>query len=306
MNKQYSGQEIDGFLVQEAVDERLDTVIYRAVQVSLKRFVSFKTMPLPDDPKERDLFLREFNLQLERIISLEHTHLLPIYASGQIGREATYIVSRLLPGTLDALLRVGSLPLDVALPVARQIGDALTYLHGRGFVHGSLSPKVVYVTTENMIYMNDLEMSLVVEKAPSMDFLQQVLGGLHYLPPEQLRLQALDFRADVYSFGATLYDLVTGEPPFRKGMTNAALLDLKLSNTLRPPSTFNPSISPELEAIIMRALRADPAERFQSGQEMTQALYALDGYANWWTGLRVGENPLARIAHNVQRFLRSL
>ncbi|WP_343419860.1 hypothetical protein [Candidatus Flexifilum breve] len=79
-------------------------------------------------------------------------------------------------------------------------------------------------------------------------------------------MDALDLRSDVYSFGATLYDLVTGEPPFRMAVTPEALLDVKLANTLRPPRTFNADVSPKLDALILQALRANPDERFDSAQ----------------------------------------
>lgn len=306
MNGGYTGREIDGFLVQEVVEDRFGMVIYRAVQTSVKRFVSFKSIPLPSDDDERDLFLREFRRQIEESITLEHTHLLPIYASGHIGREAVYIVSRLLPGSLDGLLRVGALPVEMALPIARQISQTVTYLHGQHFVHSSLSPKVVYITSESSIYVNDLEMAQIVQRAPSIEFLQKVLGVLNYAAPEVLRRESITYSADIYSVGATLYDLVTGEPPFRSGLTAGTILTMKEANALRPPTTFNASVSPELEAIIMRSMRADPQERFPSAQAMTEALEAVGGYAARWQPLDKTETRLTRWYAALRRWLRRL
>ncbi|MEO8395765.1 MAG: serine/threonine-protein kinase [Chloroflexota bacterium] len=262
--------------MQELLGRRKSMDLYRAAQQSLKRFVQFKIYSLDGIAEQSGQLVQEFQEYIGPVLGLEHMHLQPIFGYGVIDDRHVYIAGRFMSGSLNGLLKVGALPLNRALDLALQTLMALTYIHSQGFIHSSLSPHNIYLDESGSAYIDDLELSLIVQKASSLRELQSLLDEPYYMSVEQLRFGSADFRSEIYSFGAVLYHMLTGSPPFSDGdKTFEAVLERKLQNQIILPHQLNPAISPDMEAVILRSLRANPNQRFANTSSLADELEQL-------------------------------
>jgi serine/threonine-protein kinase len=251
------------FIPLERIGQRSALTLYRATQESLKRFVHFKVVSLDEISEQPGQLADELRVHISSVLPLEHMHLQPIYSYGVVDDRHLYVAGRFMSGSLNGLLRAGALPPPRALELGLQIALATAYIHTQGFIHSSISPHNVYLDDTGDAFIDDLELSLIVQRASSIEHLKLLLDEPFYASPEQLQLAPLDFRSEVYSVGAILYRMLTGSPPFSDGNPGfEAALKRKLRNQLIPPRTLIPSLSPTLDEAVVRMLRADPAERF--------------------------------------------
>jgi serine/threonine protein kinase len=268
-----SNSQIGDFVLQEMVGRRVAMALYRAAQQSLKRFavvkiIDVKSVPLPKEALEDDFITFTRN-----IVALEHMHLQPIYDYGIVDDQYIYIAARFMAGNLYELLQTGPLPLEQTLELSLQIALALMFIHSNGIVHSSLSPRNVYIDEMSNAYIDDLELSRVVQAARTQKELQSLLDEPFYTSVEQLELQPLNGHTEMYSFGAIVYHMLTGVAPFSDGDQRfEAVLSRKQRNQVVPLRHINPSISPALEKAVLRTLRANPDERFPDFQTLESAL----------------------------------
>lgn len=276
MEANFSNQQIGDFFIQEITRSRASIDMYRATQTSLRRLVLFKVISLSIISQTSHQSIEDFQVYIRSVITLEHLHLQPVYTFGVLDDKYLYVVGRMIAGSLADLLDAGALPLEQTFKLALQIASALSYVHSNGFVHKSISPQNIYIGEDENAYVNDLELAPLVQAVSSLVELQDVLGEPFYASPEQLRLQPLDMRSDVYSFGAVLYHMVRGTPPFfDEDNSFGKVLERKLNSQLLPPRQLSPMISPQLELVILRALRANPEERFSDVSAMERELQAI-------------------------------
>jgi serine/threonine protein kinase len=256
-------RQFGDFVLHELLVQRKSMELYRATQQSLKRFVQFKIFALDGIFEQPQQLVQEFQTYIGSVLGLEHMHLQPIFGYGVIDDRHVYIVGRFMSGSLNGLLSTGALPLVQALEMALQIIMAVSYIHAQGFIHSSLSPRNVYLDGSGNAYIDDLELSLIVQKATSLSERKSLLDEPYYTSAEQLGSGRLDFRSEIYTLGAVLYHMVTGSPPFSDcDGTFETVLQRKLRNLVVPPRHLNPQIPASLEATILRTLRAVPEERF--------------------------------------------
>lgn len=262
------------FIPQERLGQRTALTLYRATQESLKRFVHFKVVSLNEVSEQPGQLAEELRGHIASVLPLEHMHLQPIYSYGVVDENHIYVAGRFMSGSLNGLLKAGALPQPRALELGLQIALATAYIHTEGFIHSSLSPHNVYLGDTGDAYIDDLEISLIVQRARSVDRLKLLLDEPFYASPEQLQLGPLDFRSEVYSVGAILYRMLTGSQPFSQGDPSFdAVLKRKLRNQLTPPREIIPSLTPIVDEAVMRMLRADPAERFPDIASAQAALW---------------------------------
>lgn len=263
MNELSVNRQYGDFVLQELLGQRVAMELYRAAQQSLKRFVQFKIFALDGIYEQPETLIEEFQQYIGTVLGLEHMHLQPIYGYGVIDERHVYIAGRFMSGSLNGLLQTGALPLDRALELAQQTLLALDYIHANGFVHSSLSPRNIYLDEVGSAYIDDLELSLIVQKANTLRHLKSLLDDPYYASVEQLQCRPLDFRSDTYNFGAILYHMLTGRPPFSQGSVSfEAVLERKLRDQVLAPRRLNPAIPEALELALLRALRCDPDERY--------------------------------------------
>jgi len=256
--------------------------VYRARDTRLDRDVAIKILPpaFADDAQGLDRFERE-----ARILStLNHSNLLSIYDVGsQAGMH--YLVSELLNGeVLRRRMQEGKISARKALDYAVQIASGLAAAHEKRVVHRDLKPENIFVTSEGRIKILDFGLAKQnvagdSENTASRDTLTErgtVMGTVGYMSPEQVRGDAADSRSDIFSFGAILYEMLTGTRAF-KGNSSVETMHAILKED--PPESLaaENKISPGTERVMRRCLEKAPEERFQSARDLAFALDGLSG-----------------------------
>jgi Tol biopolymer transport system component len=259
--------------------------VYRARDTRLNRSVAVKVLPedIASDPDR----MRRFEQEARTVAALNHPNILAVYDVGvQDGRP--YLVTELLEGeTLRERLDRGPLPLRKALETALQIAHGLSAAHERGIVHRDLKPENIFLTKDGHTKLLDFGLAKAQAMAASgnisaitMQTVQtepgMVMGTAPYMAPEQVRGQNVDYRADIFSFGAVLYEMLCGKRAF-DGDASVEIMTAILKSEPAEIDLQQTRISPALDRIVRHCLEKDPADRFQSVRDLTFALEALSG-----------------------------
>jgi len=256
--------------------------VYRARDLRLRRDVAVKVLPavVSTDPER----LRRFEQEAMAAAALNHPNILAVH---QLGTYAgtPYLVSELLEGeTLREPVRRGRITPRRVIDYGVQIAHGLAAAHEKGIVHRDLKPENLFVTKEGRIKVLDFGLAKLMQ--PQADSAHStptigsetepglVMGTVGYMSPEQVRGQNADHRADIFAFGAILYEMLTGKRAFQKPTspeTMAAILNED------PPaiSQITPGLSPAMQRIVRRCLEKTPEQRFQSASDLAFALAAL-------------------------------
>ncbi len=217
-------------------------------------------------------FLREARLYAE----LEHPHIVPIYDVGFEGNRA-YLIMKYIEGRnlRDIISRSGSLPMEAALKISRDILSALSYMHARGIIHRDIKPSNIIIEEgTGRAILTDFGLAKRVDAGTKLTRSGQLLGTPHYLSPEQARGEKITPASDVYSFGITLFEMLTGRLPF-EGDSPLQILWKHVKEPLPEPRKVNPSLPAEVERIIFKATEKKPANRYSSAAEMLRDIEAL-------------------------------
>jgi len=262
--------EIGGVLGRGGMAE-----VHRGRDLRLGREVAVKVLrsDLARDPSFQVRFRRE----AQASASLNHPAIVAVYDTGE-DRTTTgatpYIVMEYVEGeTLrDVIRREGQLTPERAMRFAADVCGALDFSHRNGIVHRDVKPGNVMITPEGAVKVMDFGIARAVsDSAATMTSTAAVIGTAQYLSPEQARGEGVDARSDVYSVGCMLYELVTGAPPFT-GDSPVAVAYQHVREDPRLPSSINPRVPPELDAIVLKSMSKNPANRYQSAAEMRNDL----------------------------------
>jgi len=235
----------------------------------LNRTVAIKTL-LPQFAREGG-FVDRFRREAQAAARLNHPGIVSVYDSGD--GDDPFIVMQYVEGrTLADFLASGNtLPPGQAAEIAQDIADALAAAHAHGVIHRDIKPANVMVNREGKVLVMDFGIARMIAGPETAPQTSAVMGTASYLSPEQAQGQPVDARTDIYSLGVVLYEMLTGRPPFT-GDSPMAIAYKQVNANPPPPSSVNPDVPPALDAVVMRALSKNPANRYQTGQEFAEDL----------------------------------
>ncbi|HEV1286363.1 MAG TPA: protein kinase [Bryobacteraceae bacterium] len=276
------GKTVSHYLILEKLGAGGMGVVFKARDETLGRFVALKFLPesvtdLPGDSQALERFKRE----ARAASAIDHPNICTIHEIGEYENQP-FLVMQLLEGqTLGQYISGKPLPMTEFLDKAIHLADALQAAHSKGILHRDIKPANIFITSTGQVKLLDFGVAKVMhgrrneESAPS-EFLTGpgiAMGTAPYMSPEQARGEELDARADLFSFGAVLYEMATAQPAF-SGKTMAVIFDAILNQAPARPSLLNSGLSPEVERIIDKALEKDPKLRYQTASELRDDLEA--------------------------------
>jgi len=245
--------------------------VYLAEDQELGRRVAIKI--LNDRHANDEQFVERFRREAKNAAALSHPNIVSIYDRGEA--EGTYYIAmEYLDGRSlkELILSRGPAPLNVTIEYVRQILSALRFAHRHGIVHRDIKPHNVLVDAEGRVKVTDF--GIARAGASQMTEAGSIVGTAQYLSPEQARGTNVDQRSDLYSLGIVLYELLTGTLPFN-GDTPVEIAMKHLSQTPELPSELRPELPRDVDLVVTRALAKDPADRYQSAEEMDADLERL-------------------------------
>ncbi len=274
------GNSLLHYHITEKLGEGGMGIVYRAHDSHLDRSVAIKVLPAEStaDPVRRQRFVHE----AKAASALNHPNIVHIYDI-TTDRGVDFIAMECVEGlTLQQRIDLKNLRLNDALKYAVQIADALAKAHSAGIVHRDLKPSNIMVNDDGIVKVLDFGLAKLMEPAEGggsattataqiVTGKGAIVGTITYMSPEQAEGRPVDVRSDIFSFGSVLYEMVTGQPAFQ-GKSKIATLSNILTKEPVPVSQAAEGVPQELERIIARCLRKDPARRFQTAADLKVAL----------------------------------
>jgi len=265
-----AGGKFGRFEVIDVLGRGAMGVVYRAKDSALGRTVAIKTIALTGSAQERDLHEARFMQEARAAGSISHPAIITIYDVGREG-DTAFIAMELLEGRdLRELIGNVSLTPSQSVSIAASVAEGLSYAHERGIVHRDIKPGNIMVLPDGRVKIMDFGIAHVHE--PTVKTQTGVLlGSPQYMSPEQIAGQAVDHRADIFSLGLVLYEMLTGVKPFQG--EDIPELMFKVANlSATPPSHLAPDLPPVIDFIIARALKKKAEERYATAADMAKDL----------------------------------
>jgi tRNA A-37 threonylcarbamoyl transferase component Bud32 len=290
--EQLAGRKLGKYEVLESVGQGAFGTVYKARDPELDRVVAVKVPRAGNlaGPQDRDRFVREARSAAQ----LRHPSIVSVHDVGEVN-GVPYLVSDFVEGvTLADLLSARRPSFREAAQLVASVADALQYAHERGVVHRDVKPSNVMLGKGGAAFVMDFGLAKREAGEITMTVEGQVLGTPAYMPPEQARGEghAVDGRGDVYSLGVVLYQLLTGELPFRG--TQRMLLHQVLNDEPRSPRTLNDHVPRDLETVTLKAMAKEPGRRYQAARELA------DDLRRWLKGEAILARPVGRVERAAQ------
>ncbi len=237
--------------------------VYQARQPALDRFVALKVLPAGSAASPG--FEERFNREARALARLNHPNIVAVYEFGRVGDLLYFLMEFVDGATLRQLGKTSGLSTREALQIIPQICDALQYAHDEGVVHRDIKPENVLVDRKGRVKIADFGLAKILDLQPESARLTvegQVMGTPHYMAPEQIeRPLAVDHRADIYSLGVVLYEMLTGDLPLGKF----------------PPPSRKVQVDVRFDEVVLRALENDPEQRYQKASEVKSRVETIAG-----------------------------
>ncbi|MDR3389131.1 MAG: serine/threonine-protein kinase, partial [Rudaea sp.] len=260
--------EIPGYHIKRQLGRGGMATVYLATQESVQRDVALKVMSptLLADPDFGERFLREARIAAK----LHHRNVVGVHDVGRAG-DYHYIAMEYLGGGAALSQDGKARPVTFALRVVREIATALNYAHAKGFVHRDVKPDNILMREDGTAALTDFGIARANDSATHMTRTGTVIGTPHYMSPEQARGRPIDGRADLYSLGIVLYELLVGRVPFHADDS----LAVGIMHITQPIPVLPEAFAP-LQPILDRLLAKQPEERFQTGEAVADAIEQIE------------------------------
>ena len=265
------GDRIGDYEVVEVIGAGGMGQVYKVRNTLSERLEAMKVL-LPNleaDPALADRFLREIKTQA----ALDHPNITKLHTAMRSGNQLLMMMEFVEGTPVDKLLRAGALTPSAAVNYAVQVLDALAYAHSHDVVHRDIKPANIMITPSGVAKLMDFGIARMREDR-SLTKTGGTVGSLYYMSPEQIRGSNVDGRADLYSLGVTLFEMVTGRRPFA-GDSDFQVMSAHLMQSPPAPIEIIPGVPSDLNDIILMSLAKDPDQRFQSAQAFRGALISL-------------------------------
>lgn len=267
-----TGKQFKDYKIMASIAEGGMAAVYKAYQPHLDRYVAVKVLPRQYALEHQ--FVERFRREAKTLARLQHPRILPIYDYGIEGEYFFLVMPYIDGGDLTHQMQKSALPLEQIGQIVTQIGDALDYAHTQGVIHRDLKPNNILVDQRGNCFLSDFGLAKIAEESSSkLTSSGLIIGTADYMSPEQGLGQGVDSRTDIYSFGVILYELVTGEVPFKADSPTAVIIKT-IQEPLRPPRQLNPDLPEAVEEVIMVACAKQPEDRFATVHELVQAFQA--------------------------------
>lgn len=290
------GQQIPGYKIISKLGSGAMATVFKAKQLSLDRYVAIKV--LPRRLSENAEYVERFYKEGKAAAKLNHTGIVQAFDVGEAGGYHYFVMEYVKGHTLYDEIAGGKVFTEKdALDVIVQIARAMEHAHEQGLIHRDVKPKNIMMTEDGTAKLADMGLAREASDVAAAEAeAGRAYGTPYYISPEQIRGEVnVDFRADIYSLGATLYHMVTGRVPF-EGPTPAAVMHKHLKDPLVPPDHINTKLSAGLGEVVEVMMAKDREQRYDS---TTDLLIDLESIA-------VGESPLIARKHINENVLQGL
>jgi len=277
MNDSMIGTEVAGCRIEEVIGRGGMGVVYKAEQVALERPVALKRIntQLADDKS----FLQRFRSEARALARIDSPYIVEIHTLQQTEYGLVIVMEYVEGGTLKQRIEPEGMRWQESLPLIHQMLTALEHAHGAGVIHRDLKPHNILLTDivlahGTRVKMTDFGLAKVNTSGdPTRTVTRSVYGSLNYMSPEQVKGNGqVDHRSDIYSVGMTIYEMMAGRLPFEDGSTEYTIMRTIVEKDLPLLRSFAPDLPRPLINIVEKAIRKDPARRFQSASEMQTAI----------------------------------
>jgi len=262
------GKTIAHYKILEKIGEGGMGVVYKAEDTKLKRTVALKFLPpeLTRDPQAKARFVQE----AQAAAALDHPNICAVFEIGE-AEGSTYIAMPYVKGrSLKERIALGPIPIEEALAIAGQVAEGLKEAHEKGIIHRDIKPANIMLTEKGQAKIMDFGLAKL-ESGIELTRTMAVMGTAAYMSPEQARGEAVDQRTDIWSFGATLYEVLTGQKPFGQKHDQALIYSI-LNDTTDTASRIRPEIPNYLDRIIQKTLEKDKSRRYPNMAELLKDL----------------------------------
>ena len=277
MSDDVIGTEVDGYRIQSVLGRGGMGTVYRAEDINLSRTVAIKR--INPSQADRESFIHRFRSEAQALARIDSPHIVGVYALRETDIGLLIVMEFVEGGTLkEPLEQQGPMTLEQAVPILEQIMRAFHDAHGAGVIHRDIKPQNIMLTQDGMVKVTDFGIAKLRQPDSGETVTQGGQGGtLKYMSPEQIsNISAVDARSDLYSIGMTAYEMLAGDLPFAEADTDFDIMRKVVEGEIPPPDELNPDIPSGLAQWVVGAIRKKQADRYQSAEEMLEALREAD------------------------------